>query len=155
MSFFGLSIVHPLCSDETQESVFHSELHFPLDNNVIPLGETVSAKEGNLEPMGPAAPSDLTAAFISSRFVTLSWTRPLSPNTVPILGYTIYYKELNSDRERVLNTTHKKSRLEEELNVQGLVPNKNYTFRIVAHSPQGKAKKTIVINHYYILNTHV
>ncbi|CAG7836151.1 unnamed protein product, partial [Allacma fusca] len=84
-------------------------------------------------PDGPSAPREVAAVLVSTRFVTLTWKAPLITNG-RIVAYAIFYKELGSDRERVLNTT--KSRLE-EINVQGLQPNKRYTFRVVPYNDKG------------------
>jgi len=75
----------------------------------------------------PSAPREVMALLVSTRFVTLSWKPPAHVNG-RIVGYTVYYKELGSDRERVVNTTQSEL---EEVNIQGLQPNKRYTFRVV------------------------
>jgi len=82
---------------------------------------------------GPSAPREISAVLVSTRFVTLTWKAPVLANG-NIIAYAIYYKEIGSDRERVLNTT--KGRLE-EINVQGLQPNKKYTFRVVPYNEKG------------------
>ena len=76
---------------------------------------------------------DLEAAIIASRFITLRWSPPQTSKE-PILGYSIFYKQENSERERVLNST--KGNLE-EVNVQGLSPGASYLFRVVALNQHG------------------
>jgi hypothetical protein len=84
----------------------------------------------------------LVAVLISTRFVTLSWKPPTVLNG-QISAYAIYYKELGSDRERVLNTTQSQH---EEVNVQGLQPNKRYTFRVVPYNEKVAGQTSREIN---------
>ena len=63
----------------------------------------------------PSATLDLKAAIVSSRFVTLSWSPP-KKSKEPLNGYSIYYKQDGSDRERVVNSTRGNL---EEINIQG------------------------------------
>ena len=63
----------------------------------------------------PSSPLDLEAAIVSSRFVTLSWSPPKTSKE-PLNGYSIYYKQERSDRERVVNSTRGNL---EEINIQG------------------------------------
>ena len=65
----------------------------------------------------PSAPRSLEAAIVSSRFVTLSW-KPPKTSKEPLNGYSIYYKQRGSDRERVLNSTRGNL---EEINIQGTI----------------------------------
>ena len=81
----------------------------------------------------PSAPMDLEAAIVASRFITLRWSPPQTSKE-PILGYSIFYKQENSERERVLNST--KGNLE-EINIQGLSPGGSYLFRVVALNQHG------------------
>ena len=76
---------------------------------------------------------DLEAAIVASRFITLRWSPPQTSKE-PILGYSIFYKQENSERERVLNST--KGNLE-EINIQGLSPGGSYFFRVVALNQHG------------------
>ena len=45
----------------------------------------------------PSAPLNLKAAIVATRFITLSWTMPTNPNG-DLSGYSIFYKEVGSDR---------------------------------------------------------
>ena len=81
----------------------------------------------------PSAPLDLKAAIVSSRFVTLSWSPPKTSKE-PLNGYSIYYKQDGSDRERVVNSTRGNL---EEINIQGLSPGTDYIFRVLARNQHG------------------
>ncbi|XP_059093555.1 neogenin-like isoform X2 [Tigriopus californicus] len=81
----------------------------------------------------PSPPTNIRAVIVSARFITLSWTKPAVTNG-PLLGFSVYYKERGSNRERVLNSTRGNL---EELNVQGLVPGTRYIMRVVAHNEHG------------------
>lgn len=78
----------------------------------------------------PSAPRNIEAAIVGARFVTLRWKPPLKVQS-DISTYSVFYRQLESDRERVVNTS--RSRLE-EVNIQGLQPNRTYVFRVVAYS---------------------
>ncbi|XP_021962804.1 neogenin isoform X2 [Folsomia candida] len=98
---------------------------------ILPTSSSATTDLSNHSPSGgPSAPRDISAVLISTRFVTLTWKAPIITNG-NIIAYAIYYKEIGSDRERTRNTTT--GRLE-EVNIQGLQPNKRYTFRIVPYN---------------------
>jgi hypothetical protein len=90
----------------------------------------------------PSAPRDLTAILISSRFVTLTWLAPLVTNGGAVLTYSVYYKQVGSTRERVFNT----SATQKEANIQGLRPDSNYAFRVVAYNDHGPGDSTKELN---------
>ena len=46
----------------------------------------------------PGVPAHLEAAHLSARYVTLVWSEPTLPGASPVIGYTVYWKELSSDR---------------------------------------------------------
>ena len=73
---------------------------------------------------------------MASRFITLRWSPPQTSKE-PILGYSIFYKQENSNRERVFNST--KGNLE-EVNIQGLSPGASYLFRVVAFNQHGSGE---------------
>ena len=81
----------------------------------------------------PSAPLDLKAALKGSRFVTLSWSPP-KVSKEPINGYSIFYQQVGSNRERVVNST--KGNLE-EINIQSLSPGTSYIFRVMARNRHG------------------
>ena len=76
---------------------------------------------------------DLKAALKGSRFVTLSWSPP-KVSKEPINGYSIFYQQVGSNRERVVNST--KGNLE-EINIQSLSPGTSYIFRVMARNRHG------------------
>lgn len=85
----------------------------------------------------PSQPQDFSAVIVSTRFVTLSWHEPANANN--IFAYSVYYREEDSTRERVVNTS--KSRLE-EVSIQGLRPSTTYFFRVVAYNQYGAGKSS-------------
>jgi len=46
----------------------------------------------------PGAPTHLEVGHLSARYVTLTWSGPDRPGESPVIGYTVYWKELASDR---------------------------------------------------------
>lgn len=46
----------------------------------------------------PSAPTDVSTAIVSSRFITLTWARPVSADDTNINGYSVYYKRQDSNR---------------------------------------------------------
>ena len=102
------------------------KLHTPLLGAAAPPSNT------------PSAPRDLTANLISSRFVTLTWLAPLVTNGGVVLTYSVYYKQVGSTRERVFNT----SSSQREANIQGLRPDSNFAFRVVAYNEFGPGDST-------------
>lgn len=54
-------------------------------------------------------------------------------------GYSIFYKQNGSDRERVLNSTRGNL---EEINIQGLTPGTSYTFWVVARNRYGNGENS-------------
>lgn len=82
----------------------------------------------------PSEPKNLHAAIVSKQFVTLKWNVP--EKTGPLtekepLIYSVFWKEKDSQRERVLNATLN------EANVQHLKPDTNYEFRIRTYNSHG------------------
>nr|CAI5828476.1 unnamed protein product [Callosobruchus analis] len=89
---------------------------------------------GGVRPKGaPSSPRDLRAPVVKGRFVTLSW-KPPEDEAEGILGYSIYYRQEGSDRERYQNTTRSKH---SEINIAGLQPGRVYHFRVVALGSNG------------------
>ncbi|XP_037094900.1 neogenin-like, partial [Pollicipes pollicipes] len=76
------------------------------------------------------APRNFTARIVDSRFVTLTWREPLN-SAGPVTSYSVVYHELGSERQRVHNTTAGSS--SPSLQIQGLQPDTEYTFRVVAN----------------------
>ena len=46
----------------------------------------------------PGAPAHLESAHLSARYVTLAWSAPDQAGASPVVGYTVYWKEVTSDR---------------------------------------------------------
>ncbi|XP_055337462.1 neogenin-like [Paramacrobiotus metropolitanus] len=93
----------------------------------------------------PSSPRNVVTHLISSRFVTLTWQAPATTN-IPLLTYSVYYKQEGSTRERVFNT----SAANKEANIQGLRPDTNYAFRVVAynrHGPGESSEEVLVRTH--------
>jgi len=49
-------------------------------------------------PGTPGAPAHLEAGHVSARYVTLTWEEPSEHGASPVVGYTLYWRELGSDR---------------------------------------------------------
>ncbi|XP_042907153.1 neogenin isoform X2 [Parasteatoda tepidariorum] len=103
---------------------------------------------------GPSAPLNLTAVIVKTRFITLSWEQPVQRNG-PIIAYSVYYREINSSRERVQNITRP---VVEDINIQGLQPATNYVFRVIAynqHGPGRSSNELLVqtLNDVYVPNS--
>ncbi|XP_022254822.1 neogenin-like, partial [Limulus polyphemus] len=81
----------------------------------------------------PSSPRKLTAVIVSTRFVTITWQPPALVNGI-IIGYSVYYKEEGSSRERVVNTTIPHL---EEVSIQGLRSSTRYTIRVIAYNQHG------------------
>ena len=89
----------------------------------------------------PSPPLDFTAAIVSTRFITLSWSPP-QMSKEPITGYSIFYRQEGSDRERVVNSTRGNL---EEVNIQGLLPGTSYEFRVVARNQHGLGESSSLL----------
>ncbi|XP_071745150.1 neogenin isoform X2 [Lepeophtheirus salmonis] len=89
----------------------------------------------------PSAPIDFHVAIAATRFITLTWSSPLNPEGT-ILGYTVYYKEKGSERERVMNSTRGEL---SEVNIQGLTPGTSYEFRVLAFNENGRGEYSEMI----------
>ncbi|XP_046645538.1 neogenin-like isoform X3 [Daphnia pulicaria] len=119
-----------------------------------------SQPDGSITPDGnndgstsslPSAPRDVEALIVSSRFVTLRWKEPVRTNG-QIIGYSIFYRQEGSERERVVNTS--RSRLE-EVNVPGLQPGKKYSLRVAAFNEAGAGASTNSLEVETLVEPHV
>ncbi|XP_071140063.1 neogenin-like isoform X13 [Mytilus edulis] len=86
----------------------------------------------------PSEPKDLQAVIVSKDFVTLKWNDPeksglekTGPLNEGSLVYSVFWKDKDSERERVLNTTLN------EANIQHLKPDTSYEFRIRTYNNNG------------------
>ena len=91
----------------------------------------------------PSAPTDVSTAIVSSRFITITWARPVNADETNINGYSVYYKRQDSNRERVVNSTRGNL---EEVNIQGLQPGTNYAFRVVGYNDHGNGDSSDVLS---------
>ncbi|XP_037927061.1 neogenin isoform X2 [Hermetia illucens] len=89
----------------------------------------------------PGAPRDLEAQIVKPRFVALSWMEPIK-NPDEVVSYSVYYKMHTSDRERKITT---KSRDDQQVNIQSLLPGKIYQFRVVGNSNHGPGESSEVL----------
>ncbi|XP_078327626.1 neogenin-like isoform X5 [Crassostrea virginica] len=80
----------------------------------------------------PMEPSGLAAAIVSKRFVTLRWNPDDTQRTT---GYSVFWREQSSLRERTLNTTHS------EANLQRLSPDTSYQIQVWAYNDFGYSRK--------------
>ncbi|EAT33150.1 AAEL014592-PA [Aedes aegypti] len=89
----------------------------------------------------PGPPRDLQAQIVKPRFITLSWLEP-AKNPDEVISYSVYYKMHTSERERKITT---KSRDEQEVNIQSLLPGKTYQFRVIGNSNHGSGESSQVL----------
>lgn len=89
--------------------------------------------------LGP--PQNVTSTSATSDSVSLKWAPPAQiTDSLPVLGYTIYYKKLpDSPRERSVNLTKsaKNPVPPTETTIDRLQPNTTYIFRVQAYGPTG------------------
>nr|XP_034321559.1 neogenin isoform X1 [Crassostrea gigas] len=71
----------------------------------------------------PSKPTGLAAAIVSKRFITLRWDKDDDGGTT---GYTVFWREQGSLRERMLNTT------QPEATLQRLNPDSRYQIQVRA-----------------------
>ncbi|XP_066989583.1 neogenin isoform X3 [Macrobrachium rosenbergii] len=112
--------------------------HVEKDPDFVPSEET-EAGSGGTGQLNPSAPQHLQAILASNRFITLSWHEP-EENNDHIVGYSVYYRQEGSLRERVQNVSASSS--SEGLDVyktqiSHLIPGSNYLVRVVAHTSTG------------------
>ncbi|KAL4216343.1 putative aminophospholipid-translocase [Mactra antiquata] len=79
----------------------------------------------------PSQPTKLIAPLVSTRFITLTWDQPVHVGTSEIVGYTVRWLEVGSERERILNVTAK------EASILYLQPNTEYQFLVAAYNKYG------------------
>uniref|UniRef100_A0A1L8DK65 Putative axon guidance receptor dscam n=1 Tax=Nyssomyia neivai TaxID=330878 RepID=A0A1L8DK65_9DIPT len=89
----------------------------------------------------PGPPRDLEAQIVKPRFISLSWMEPIK-NPDEVISYTVFYKMTTSDRERKITT---KSRDEQQVNIQSLLPGKTYQFRVVGNSIHGSGESSTIL----------
>ncbi|XP_047487273.1 LOW QUALITY PROTEIN: neogenin-like [Penaeus chinensis] len=92
-----------------------------------------------LLPDQPSSPRRLQAIIASNRFITLAWHEPRI-NNEHIVGYSVFYRQEGSLRERVQNVSASSSSegLDEyKTQIGQLSPGTEYLVRVVAHSSRG------------------
>ncbi|VDO63962.1 unnamed protein product [Heligmosomoides polygyrus] len=92
---------------------------------------SVAASSG--QPLVASAPLGLRVGSLGSRFVNLEWDPPLLRNG-HIMRYHVFYKEEDSDRERMLNSSST------SVTVTSLQPNTLYLLRVAAENEAGMGK---------------
>ncbi|KAF4526119.1 hypothetical protein B566_EDAN007613 [Ephemera danica] len=137
-----LSVLQP--GTRPEPSVLFLPSPEPSTSTLSPLSS------GELPPVleVPTEPLSVTAAFTASRFVTLKWRQPAHTHGT-ILGYSVFYRQEGSDRERVANTSRP------ELNVSGLQPSRAYQFRVAALNAQGLGTSSTPLVAYTQAEAHV
>ncbi|XP_076055481.1 neogenin protein frazzled isoform X2 [Oratosquilla oratoria] len=87
----------------------------------------------------PSEPRMLEAVMTSNRFVTLSWREPQMNNAL-INGYSVYYRQEGSQRERVQNVSASSSSQsfdEYKTQISNLAPGSTYKVRVMAYTVTG------------------
>ncbi|KIH53115.1 fibronectin type III domain protein, partial [Ancylostoma duodenale] len=92
---------------------------------------SVAASSG--QPLVASAPLGLKVGSLGSRFVNLEWDPPLVRHG-HIMRYHVFYKEEDSDRERMLNSSTT------SVTVTSLQPNTLYLLRVAAENEAGMGK---------------
>ncbi|VDK69307.1 unnamed protein product, partial [Onchocerca ochengi] len=87
------------------------------------------------QPKLPSEPLGVRANVVGSRFVVLTWDPPVQRHGA-VLAYHIFYKEQDSSRERMLNSSAT------SFTVTPLQPNTTYVFRLVAENEAGMGKSS-------------
>uniref|UniRef100_A0A158PQE6 Neogenin-like protein n=1 Tax=Brugia pahangi TaxID=6280 RepID=A0A158PQE6_BRUPA len=87
------------------------------------------------QPKLPSEPLGVRASVVGSRFVVLTWDPPVQRHGA-VLAYHIFYKEQDSLRERMLNSTAA------SFTVTPLQPNTTYVFRLAAENEAGMGKSS-------------
>jgi len=91
----------------------------------------------------PGPPANLQAVITSTRFITLAWEPPVTVTQgSPITGYSVFYQQQDSERERIVNSTRGTL---EELSIQGLQPGTSYLVRVLAHNEHGPGQSSPVL----------
>ncbi|VDN01816.1 unnamed protein product [Thelazia callipaeda] len=90
------------------------------------------------QPKLPSEPLGIRASVVGSRIVVLTWDPPLQRHGA-VLAYHIFYKEQDSLRERMLNSSST------SFTVTPLLPNTTYVFRLVAENEAGMGKSSAQI----------
>ena len=60
--------------------------------------EVQKYKTRNYAALNSVVPTDVSTAIVSSRFITITWARPVNADETNINGYSVYYKRQDSNR---------------------------------------------------------
>ena len=87
----GANYISPYMSSLIPKKVLNEARNQHRKNSIVDnLGDAVFKNT-------PSSPLNLKAAIVATRFITLSWSMPSSPNG-ELSGYSVFYKEFGSDR---------------------------------------------------------
>ena len=92
----------------------------------------------------PHAPFDLDAMNVTSRNLTLIWTRPFESNA-PILGYYIFYSHPSfiMDGESVMEEVIER---EEMIDIEDIHPGVTYSFTVIAYNEGGNSTESEIFS---------
>ncbi|XP_045461534.1 neogenin isoform X4 [Harmonia axyridis] len=126
-------------SDANDTDIEYFQANLPTYPKPI-SGQQQAGKKDGVEI---GAPQDVKAPVIKGRFIILSWKPPVG-NAEDIEGYSVYYQQEGSERERVQNSSRSKL---EEIKIGGLIPGRVYHFRVVPFSSKasGHTSKVLTI----------
>ncbi|KAK4309382.1 hypothetical protein Pmani_018962 [Petrolisthes manimaculis] len=102
-------------------------------------GSGNESNDDSANPMAPSAPMHLQAIIASNRFITLAWHEP-TDNNLHIVGYSVFYRQEGSPRERVQNvsaSSFSEGLDEYKTQISDLRPGSSYLVRVVAHTSSG------------------
>ncbi|KAL3312834.1 hypothetical protein Ciccas_008567 [Cichlidogyrus casuarinus] len=85
----------------------------------------------------PGSPSDLEVGNIGEDFVLLNWQRPKSDGGGPLKGYYVEKREKGAQNWSRINQT---PTMNTYLNIQHLIEDKAYDFRVIAINDAGESK---------------
>uniref|UniRef100_A0A158Q735 Neogenin-like n=1 Tax=Elaeophora elaphi TaxID=1147741 RepID=A0A158Q735_9BILA len=133
-----------LIVDSSEELLQLYALKFYTTNETTSISEeiinvnntdTFSMAASSGQPKLPSEPLGVRANVVGSRFVVLTWDPPVQRHGA-VLAYHIFYKEQDSSRERMLNSSAT------SFTVTPLQPNTTYVFRLVAENEAGMGKSS-------------
>ncbi|EJD75220.1 immunoglobulin I-set domain-containing protein [Loa loa] len=102
---------------------------------IVDSSDSFSMAASSGQPKLPSEPLGVRASVVGSRFVVLTWDPPVQHHGA-VLAYHIFYKEQDSSRERMLNSSAT------SFTVTPLQPNTTYVFRLVAENEAGMGKSS-------------
>ncbi|KAM3720689.1 Netrin receptor [Dirofilaria immitis] len=102
---------------------------------IVHSSDSFSMAASSGQPKLPSEPLGVRANVIGSRFVVLAWDPPLQRHGA-VLAYHIFYKEQDSSRERMMNSSAT------SFTITPLQPNTTYVFRLAAENEAGMGKSS-------------